>query len=149
MGATPDTSVTVDAANSNGYCSFCIAIVVRGADTTDFDDSVEGLASLVATVTNSALVDTPSATPQTAGALVFSLGINSSAKPSTAVTGAPTGFTLLAADQRDGGSTIAGNAQLAVKTDWTSGAVDPGPFSGATDSTNDSFIGYTIVVKPA
>ena len=152
MGSTPDANIVLLGGNNAAYQNFGMAFVLRGANqTTPLD-----VAIVLSALGNSADMNPPSATPVTVGAMVVCGAIASSAKPSVAPTGAPTGFSNLASDKRDGSSTIGGCIAMATMLWSGSGAVDPSAFTGnlgeaggGSPSTVDGVCRFTAVIRPA
>ena len=73
-----------------------------------------------------------------------------------APTSAPTGFSNLASDKRDGTGTIGGCIAMATMLWSGSGAVDPSAFTGnlgeaggGSPSTVDGICRFTAVIRPA
>lgn len=143
MTATPDTSVTVSLVNNSTGGGGAIAFVARGVDAaTPLDVAV-----VIASGTNTAMVDPPSITPSTAGALILAGGFGSSDTTPVDFTGPAnmTGFH----QAKGAGSSRGGVIGAAVKTDWASGAFDPDAFTDGETSTSCSWVGFSIVLRPA
>lgn len=145
MGPTPDTSVTCISANNSSFSSMFAAIVLRGVhQTTPKDVNSVGTNGI-----NGAPINSAAITPVTAGACIVSGGICTGS--SSAVTGvdtAPAGFTNLVARYLNTPSVDA-NIAIAIQLGWTSGAVDPGDFTGATLGVDDSMAAISMAIKPA
>lgn len=143
MGATPDTSVTVALTNNSAGGGGVIAFVARGVDAATALD----VAVVTASNTDSAMVNPPAITPVTAGAMILAGGFGSSDPTPVAFTGPAnmTGFH----QAQGAGSTRGGVIGAAVKTDWTSGAFDPDPFTDGETSTSCAWIGFAIALRPA
>lgn len=147
MGATPDTSVSFN--NSGGssgaaVADTAIAYVVRGVDTTTALD----VTSTTAGGANTGIANAPTITPSTSGAWVLACGANISSA-STALTG-PSGYSdhVTVAGQLWNASSVWAHPAIARKA-WTSGAEDPGAWSGHSDSKNFSWAAVTLVLRPA
>lgn len=145
MGPTPDTSVTCISANNSSFSSMFAAIVLRGVhQTTPKDVNSVGTNGI-----NGAPINSAAITPVTAGACIVSGGICTGS--SSAVTGvdtAPAGFTNLVARYLNTPSVDA-NIAIAIQLGWTSGAVDPGDFTGATLGVDDSMAAISMAIRPA
>jgi hypothetical protein len=143
MGAVPDTSVTVSLVNNSAGGGGAIAFVARGVDAATALD----VAVVTTSDVNSAMVNPPAITPVTAGALILAGGFGSSDPTPVAFTGPAnmTGFH----QAQGAGSTRGGVIGAAVKTDWTAGAFDPDAFTGGETSASCSWIGFSIVLRPA
>lgn len=144
MGATPDASVTCLAGNNASYSSMALVMFFRGVhQTTPID-----VATVPASATNGAAINSNSITPVTAGACVISGGMNTATGTPTDITAGPTGFTNLLTDKQDTGSVDA-NIAMAIQLGWASGAVDPSAFTGATTDVNDAMAAITMALRPA
>lgn len=144
MGATPDTSVTCISGNNSSYSSMFAAIVLRGVhQTTPKDVNSVGTNGI-----NGAPINSTAITPVTAGACIVSGGINTGTGTPTAITAAPAAFTNLVTTMRNTPSVDA-NIAIAIQLGWTSGAVDPGDFTGATLGVDDSMAAISMAIRPA
>lgn len=96
--------------------------------------------------TGAVVIDSPTLTPVTAGSVILSCGASSSLSPAPT---APSGFSLAfssAAPVAFYGCCTA----LAVAPAWTSGSYDPPAWTGgSTPGPTDSWIGYTLALRPA
>lgn len=126
MGSSPDTSVTV-----NTISGRALVVVYRGVDTTTPQDAT----ATTATGSDGWTPDSPSITPSTAGAKVLSIGAGGSDSSVTA----PSGYTN---DAYTSGIAVASKA-------WTSGAENPGSWSGWTVATNTGSGAVTMALRPA
>lgn len=142
MGVTPDSSVECRASTVSTNGSVCIAYAWRGVDQSTPMD----VASTSATAIDSAIPDSPSITPVTAGALVVALGLGTGVSVDTDVT-APSGYSNKVSTTTDpGNAVIAGVASKA----WSgSGAEDPAAWTDWTTSTGDSWAAVTLALRPA
>lgn len=144
MGSTPDSSVTCLAGGNGGYSSMAIAMAFRGVHlTTPLDVVSTGASAINGTAINPAAI-----TPSTSGALIIAGGANTGTGTPTDITGAPTGFTNLTIVTKNSTS-IDGNLAVATQSGWTSGAVDPDAFTGATLTADDASATITMALKPA
>lgn len=145
MGPTPDTSVTCISGNNSSYSSMFAAIVLRGVhQTTPKDVNSVGTNGI-----NGAPINSAAITPVTAGACIVSGGIcTGSSNAVTGVDTAPAGFTNLVARYLNTPSVDA-NIAIAIQLGWTSGAVDPGDFTGATLGVDDSMAAISMAIRPA
>lgn len=145
MGPTPDTSVTCISANNSSFSSMFAAIVLRGVhQTTPKDVNSVGTNGI-----NGAPINSAAITPVTAGACIVSGGIcTGSSNAVTGVDTAPAGFTNLVARYLNTPSVDA-NIAIAIQLGWTSGAVDPGDFTGATLGVDDSMAAISMAIRPA
>ena len=144
MGPTPDTSVTCISGNNSSFSSMFAAIVLRGVhQTTPKDVNSVGTNGI-----NGAPINSTAITPVTAGACIVSGGINTGTGTPTAITAAPAGFTNLVTTMRNTPSVDA-NIAIAIQLGWTSGAVDPGDFIGATLGVDDSMAAISMAIRPA
>lgn len=148
MGATPDTSVTVESLGFSNVAAACIQ-VLRGVDqTTPFD----GVTPTSATGTDIGHPDSPSITPSTAGAWIVAVGAVA------AGTGAGDTIPLTNPANLDSttnffvtGSNTRSEVGAGLFSGWTSGAFNPGAFGGGGQGavTNQSWGAVTFVLKPA
>ncbi len=141
MGATPDTTVSVGpfALSANSGCLQVLCF--RGVNTTTPLD----VTTTTATVTNTAIIDAPSITPVTSGALVIS------------AIGGATQTTLFYNDQDGSWSgTCNLTAQSTYNTTlfvgikkWVSGTFNPStPTISTSDSTTYSATACTFALRP-
>jgi len=144
MTATPDTAVTVfqDGGSSNGHAT---AIHVwRGAhQTTPFN-----VTTTTATGLSSDKPDSPTITPTTAGSVVISVGLGAQDDLVAATLTAPAGYTDNDFVSKGDGSQRAAIAVIASKA-WTSGAEDPGAWTGGEVDTDNAWVAATLVLQPA
>lgn len=143
MGATPDTTVSVHDGNSGGDVSgVCVVHVWSGVDTTTPMD----VTTTKTSGGNTGTPNPPSITPVTAGAIVLAVGSGSSTSAQTPT--APTGYSnLKSASQVQ--SSQASTSAIASKAWSGSGAEDPGTFGSMSTSTSDSWVAYTVALRPA
>jgi hypothetical protein len=145
MGASPDTSVSCNGSSDAQAGSACEVHVWRGADQLLPLD----VTSTSATGVDSALFDSPSITPVTAGAVVLSLGLSTSnsASGDTSIT-APSGYSNQA-DINGNGNLRSCQTGIASKAWSGSGAEDPGAWSNITTNTFNSWAAVTLAIRPA
>lgn len=137
MTATPDTSL--DFADGAAYHNYIIQ-GWRGVDaTTPLDVALPTEAT-----GSSANPNSPSVTPVTSGALVFSVAHMDDDDTTTSVT--PTGYTNKAEINTGQASTSIGATTALASKEWSSGAEDP---SAWTFGTIDSWAANTIAFRPA
>lgn len=125
MSSSPDSMVTL---TSTAYDSR--VYVWRGLDTTTPIDVTITTATGTGPNPNS-----PSVTPITAGAVVLSLGASSSFSPPST---APSGYSNVGS----------GNKCVAASKTWTSGAEDPGAWSGGVGPTY-AWCACSVALRPA
>lgn len=141
MGATPDTSLTINRASSTTYGFATTVQVWRGVDTTTPLD----VTSTTATGINTSLANPPSITPTTAGAIIIAGGAACQTSAGAAFT-IPSGMA--------NGVSVNGNGSTAdigvfiASYAWTSGAYDPAAVTGGTTSTSSSWAATTIALRP-
>ena len=142
MGASPDTSVDVSGPGSSTHPARIIARGYRGVDTTTAMD----VARTTATGTNGILVDPPSITPSTSGALIVVVGCGA---------GAPAALSTpyASSDLTDFASGLVSNLyDLAYgigHKSWTSGAFDAGAWTGTETANTDSRASVVMALRPA
>lgn len=142
MGASPDTSVDVSGPGSSTHPARIIARGYRGVDTTTAMD----VARTTATGTNGILVDPPSITPSTSGALIVVVGCGA---------GAPAALSTpyASSDLTDFASGLVSNLyDLAYgigHKSWTSGAFDAAAWTGTETATTDSRASVVLALRPA
>lgn len=142
MGSTPDTSVVVNRTSNAAYGGAAVVHVWRGVDTTTRYDVTRTTAS----GQNSHLVNPPSITPTTAGAVVLACGIGTQATTGAAFT-IPSNMENGVSVKSDG--TTSDAAVFIASAAWTSGAFDPNAVTGGTGGGSAGWIGVTIALRPA
>ena len=142
MGSTPDSSVDVSGPGSSTHPARIIARGYRGVDTTTAMD----VARTTATGTNGLLVDPPSITPTTSGALIVAWGCG-------AANAAALSTAYSSSDLTDFTSGIVSNSyDLAYGVghkSWTSGAFDAAAWTGTETATTDSRASVVLALRPA
>jgi len=143
MGATPDTLVNVQKDGTMRNMAVVIQ-VWRGVDTTTPIDATPTTAS-----SSTGMPNSPSYTPVTDGALVFTVGFldDDNCTTVTAPTTPSPGFSNLtygSADTDGNGITV----MMASLEQATAGTIDPGIFTG-TGSTDDEWHAVTFALRPA
>lgn len=144
MGATPDTSVNVLGTGTTSYPGVTAIRAFRGVDPSIFDGSPIYLDDID---TGVPYID--DITPTVAGSVQVNFCIGTDTSPVEVVTAAPSGWTDLAALGADGAFTPASQIASAIKTDWTSGTVTGGAYTGASTGATESRVGVTFSLKPA
>jgi hypothetical protein len=145
MTGTPDTDFVGVGPGGNPTGCAGLAMAFRGVDTTTPLD----VAIVTATGTGSSRPNPGSITPSTAGALIVAIGAGA------ATTGAaytlPGDLSSTTNHWRVGYITEAVQAMIGmgIKTDWTSGAFDPGQWAGASDAAEQSWAAVTLALRPA
>lgn len=144
MGGTPDTSAVIAVNGTSVNGAFALAMVFSGVDITTPED----VAATTNTGINGNLADPPSNTPSNAGA--WPVAFYAGATNGTAPTGptAPSGLTNWVSTTSLG-STRRSQGGAGTKTDWTSGAFNPDPWSGTTNTTSDSWAAAHAVLRAA
>ena len=143
MGGTPDTTVAIPATSASTVRGSVVARVYRGVDqTTPIDVAVT-----TATGANGDRANSPSITPVTAGAKILALGFatNPASTSGTATGPANMADFITVVGSGSGRSSIAGMASQ----DWTSGAFDPAAWTATTNNANDSWVAFTVALRPA
>ena len=142
MGSTPDSSVDVSGPGSSTHPARIIARGYRGVDTTTAMD----VARTTATGTNGLLVDPPSITPTTSGALIVAWGCG-------AANAAALSTAYSSSDLTDFTSGIVSNSyDLAYGVghkSWTSGAFDAAAWTGTETAATDSRASVVLALRPA
>lgn len=142
MGSTPDSSVDVSGPGSSTHPARIIARGYRGVDTTTAMD----VARTTATGTNGLLVDPPSITPTTSGALIVAWGCG-------AANAAALSTAYSSSDLTDFTSGIVSNyydlAYGVGHKSWTSGAFDAAAWTGTETATTDSRASVVLALRPA
>lgn len=145
MGASPDSSVSCNSNGTTFGASACLVHVWRGADATVPMD----VTPTTATGVDSAVFDSPSITPVTAGAVVLTLGLSTAtgASGDSSIT-APSGYSNQA-DINANGNTRSSQSGIASKAWSGSGAENPGAWSNITTDTFNSWAAVTLAIRPA
>jgi hypothetical protein len=137
MGASPDTTVQINAGTSTDWAAITYAL--RGVDTTTPEDAT----TTTATGFDTGRPNPPSITTVTDNAWVIAFG--ASANDVTA-TNAPTGYSNLAAIGNTGLTIgVAGSS----KTKTPAGAEDPGIYTDFDTAATRSWSAATVAAKPA
>lgn len=141
MGATPDTAVTIPGTTNNAWGEAYSIQVFAGVDPTTPMDAT----AVSAGGTGTGRPDPGSITPVTAGAWVVICG--GGAAGTGANYTAPTNYTtnFLTANGADSSDAMVGSGYW---DGWTSGAEDPGGYTGGTTGANDSWCAYTLALRP-
>jgi hypothetical protein len=141
MGATTDTSVVGYGSQSGSYEGNMIVHVWRNEDTGIQPDVTMTQASGNGT----GIPNPPSCTPLTTGAVVLAIGC----APGTGGTiTAPSGYGNLSGYKGALG-TVGHTSYFASKAWSGTGSEDPGTFGGFPSSSLISWIGLTLVIRPA
>lgn len=142
MSGTPDTSVSCNGSGSSTNGAVCVVQVWRNVNTATPLD----VTSTTATGTNSAVPNSPSITPITAGAVIIATGLGTGASADTSVT-APTGYGNKVDISVDPGN--AATVGIVSKAWSGSGADDPAAWTGWTTTTSDGWAAVTLALRPA
>lgn len=142
MGGTPDSSVSCNGSGSTSNGAVCVVHVWRNANSSTPLD----VTTTTATARNSAIPNSPSITPVTAGAIVISAGLGTGAAADTSVT-APTGYGNQVDVSVDPGN--AATVGISSKAWGGSGAEDPAAWTNWTTSTADSWAAAALAIRPA
>lgn len=136
-----ETSVTVSGSGSSSDSAAIAIQVWRGIDT-----SIMVEADTFTSITNTALINPPSITPVTSGAIVLAGG---GAGHNTQLTYA-TPSDLSNFIQTNGASDSNDTTVAVGSTSWSSGAIDIAQFtlSSGSDSTSWSNVSFAIALKP-
>ena len=145
MGGTPDTTVTVvgDANASNAVTA--VAMVFRGVDTTTPLD----VAIQTATGSGTGQPNPPSITPTTAGAWIVVCGSTAASIGIVFTVPADLSATtnhFRSVTRADTNDSVTG---IGIKTDWASGAFDPGVWTSGTTVSTASWAAATLALRPA
>jgi YD repeat-containing protein len=146
MGATPDTSVTITTTGVSNTQAYVVE-VYRGVDqTTPFD----GVAPASATALGIASPDAPAITPSSPGAWVVAVGgaVGATGGTTTTALTNPSNMST-ATNQFATGTNDRAEVGMTLKTDWASGAFDPGGFGGGSTGSQGSVAAASFVLKPA
>lgn len=143
MGATPDTSVTIDVGSNVTNGGAGRILILRGVNTTTPLD----VAAVPASDVGGNLANPAAITPQTANALIAAFLAGANDNTVTAATGPANMATF-------GHSSGGGNSrrlQVGVATQvWGgSGAFDPDPWTGTDNDADDSWGALSIAFRPA
>lgn len=138
MGATPDTTVTME--QEVGRRQAYVIQAWRGVDVTE--GPLDVATPSVATGTTGD-PDSPSITPVTSGALVFTVGFQDD--DDSTVTTVPSGYSNSASSNTGQSSTTVGATVVIASKSWTSGAENPAAWAL---SGSDEWVGSTIALRP-
>jgi hypothetical protein len=137
MGASPDSTVSI--LNNAARTSYVIQ-AWRGTNAgTPLD-----VASTTATSAADSDPNSPSISPSTTGALIFTVGLGDD--DDGTITTVPTGYsTSSSANTAQGSTTVGATVVMASKT-WSSGAEDPAAWVLA--NFNDGWVSWTVALRP-
>lgn len=137
---TAETSVTVD---GDGNKTGAIVLVFRNVDPTTPED----VATQSVAQTNTGNPNPPSITPATSGAWIIALGATAKngALGTMTQAGDLTDYTIYYTT--DGGESVM--AGKGFKTDWVSGAFDPGAWNNPDGSSFNGATAFTLALRPA
>ena len=144
MGATPDTTVTIPAMNSNTIGQAWTIQVFRGVHSGTPMDVTPVAAGATGTGQPNPGSITPVTNDVNGNAWVVICGGGATVTPANYV--APANFTtnFLTSTGTDSTSAMAGSGYW---TGWTSGAVDPAAYTGGTALAANSWASYTIALR--
>lgn len=145
MGATPDSTVTVDHKGGLQYSVNAVEHVWSGVDTTTPEDAT----TTTATDTNSSLSDSPSITTVTANAIILTVGAVGVTNLTDATKTEPTGYSNPVVAAHSGSSGWSGGCWMASKLIASPGAENPGAWSGGTSNNDSAWTAATIAIRPA
>ena len=138
MGATPDTSVTIDQEAAVIMAGLCQ--IWRGVDTTTAEDATSTAAS-----GTSANPDSPAIITVTANALVLSISMLDD--DDATVTTYPSGYTnTLSKNTGQGSTTVGATVSIASTIRASAGSEDPGAY---TMSSSDAWFANSVAFRPA
>ena len=143
MGATPDTTVTVPATSASTVRGSVVVRVYRGVDQTTPMD----VALTTATGANGDRANSPSITPVTTGAMILAAGFATNPASTSGTATGPSNMAdfVKVVGVGTGRSSIAGMASQA----WSGGAFDPNAWTATTNNANDSWVAFTVALRPA
>lgn len=140
MGASPDTSVSINNAGNTQFATAIDIHVYRGVNTTTPFD----VTTTTATGTDTGQPNPPAITPSTAGAWILAAGGASS--------GSGSSFTSSDLSAFDGGiqsDTYPAFVGAGHYTSWTSGSFNPAAWGGGSTSTSASWAAATMALRPS
>lgn len=141
MTSTPDTAVTIPGTANNAFGEAYSIQVFRGVSTSTPMDAT----AVSAGGTGTGRPDPAAITPVTAGAWVVICG--GGAAGTGANYTAPANYTtnFLTASGADTTDAMVGSGYW---TGWTSGAENPGAYTGGTTNAANSWSAYTLALRP-
>lgn len=142
MGGTPDANVTIPGTTNNAWGEAYSIQVFRGVDaSTPMDATAVSAGGTATGRPNPAAI-----TPVTTGAWVAICGGGAAATGAnyTAPTNYATNFVTA-----NGADTTDAMVGSGYWTGWTSGAENPGEYTGGTTGANDSWSAYTLALRPS
>lgn len=148
MGATPDASMTVPAADSTARPIALTVHALRGVDTTTPLDVTPSTAS----AGNTGIVDPPSITPVTPGAWILVAGgvaVFASENPDALAHGGDLSNATNHFRQAISNPNQAALVGAGLKTDWVSGPFDPAVWGGSSTAATASWAAATLALRPA
>lgn len=143
MGATPDTSVSVTSQNASTSEQFAfIVYILRGVDTSNPIDVTSTYAQ-----GTYAVVNNPSITPVTSGAVVLITGVVLGDNTGISFT-APSGYGNKVECSHACSSGYKANLCIATKN-WSSGAEDPASWTPSDNESTMCWAGVTMALRPS
>lgn len=143
MGATPDTTVTVAAANNVTFGSAAVVYVYRGISTATAFLPLS-LASVAINISNPR---SRAITPEKSGQVVISGGFATADNSPVAKSGPSLWINVV--NSLGSGATMSGIAMFAAYTSTVSGTAVQAPvWYGGETSTSDSAIGFVAALNP-
>ena len=144
MGATPDTTAVVDGPTGASNGTIAVAHVLKGADITALDT-----AAITAAGTGTTIPNPGSVTPVTAGAFIAVVGAGAAAAGATFTPNADLNTTTN--HWRTGNHAETNDIAIGFgwNEDWTSGAFDPGVWTGGNVNAANSWAALTLAIKPS
>ncbi len=140
MGASPDSQVSIERVREF-FTSYDTAYVIQAWRGVNVNDVLDVAATSV--TGSSGDPDSPSITPVTPGALVFTIGLGDD--DGGTVNTVPSGYSNPSQARTGTGESDRATAVIASKM-WSSGAEDPAAW--VLDSFNDNWRAWTVALRP-
>jgi hypothetical protein len=144
MPGTPDTSITTNREGGSFTTVHTGVLVFRGANaSTPMDVAVQ-----ISKGSDSCNPAPAAITPVTAGSLVACVMVGASSNTLGADKTGPSNMGVFAQFASSTNATSGTRTMMAVEP-WSSGAFTPGAVTGGTTTANDSWVAFTLAIRPA
>jgi hypothetical protein len=144
MGSSPDTTFVITGTGDASSGTVGNAFAFRGVDATTPMD----VTATTATGTGTSVYDAPSITPSTAGAWICVIG--GGALTTATAYSVPADLSSTTNHFRNVQRAETWDMQVGfgIKTDWASGAFDPGVVSGGAVDASGAWAAVTLALRP-
>lgn len=147
MTASPDTQFVAVGPTGNSNATVAVAFAFRGVDTANpIDVFVSGTHAVTGTGTGRP--DPAAITPVAPGAWIIVAGAAAAATGATFTNPGDLSSTTNHFRALSHAETIDGMLGMGIKTDWASGAFNPGAWTSGPNNAGDSWAAMTLSIRP-